>query len=84
MAKIEVEEMGDILIASLGAIEALYPMADRFFVGIDRDISKELPGLEDITSRLRRVLKLLEDPHPGLFTWNAALDSALHPNNRKV
>ena len=49
--------MRDALLSATGAIEALAPVAEQFFIGIDRDIHKELPGLRSVYANAKAALR---------------------------
>lgn len=33
--------------------------------------------VEELKAKISRAYRLLDDPHPGLFTWNRALVAAM-------
>jgi len=54
-------ELLEALKATLGALEAMAPVADEFFSGIGRDLHKELPGLRSIVADAQAALQKVEN-----------------------
>lgn len=41
-----------------------------------------MPTLEQLTNATRQLHQLLDDPHPGLFTWVEAVNEAVQQLRR--
>ena len=54
--EVEIVELKDTLRSTLGAIDAMVPIVDKFFSSIGQDLHEELPGLRSIISDSRAKL----------------------------